>query len=327
MILNICESPQVAETLNIVIRIIDVLKVVVPIVLLFSLIFRFISVSTKNDQDALATLKKKAVPNIIAAVLIFVIPSVIGLIIDISFKESGYSDCMKGMTVEEIQQLYEAKASKLISKAEETLNISDYTNAMNYMQYIDNEDKKQEYEARLKTVKEKTDEHVAELIEQMRPYEGNPEIVELAKSYIKKDVGVDCSGFVKNKVLKPLGYLEDGVGGTSGYCDGKSRGSYGMYLRYKELDRIVWARPAGATTPSNSITTFPEDCAPGDLIFYSYGANNCVKHVAIYAGYENGAHMIIDSNQQDHVVRYRAIDKVYSTAMPLACTRPMKVGE
>ena len=327
MILGICNSPQVAEVLNIVIRIIDIIKIVVPIILLFSLMFKFISASTKNDQNALATLKKKAVPNIISAVLIFVIPSLIGLIVEVSFPESDYSVCLKDMTTEEIQQLYETKAEQLVSKAEETLNMSDYTNAMNYIENIKNDSKRELFEIRLRIVKQKIDERIASQLAEMQTYEGNPEIVELAKSYIKKNCGTDCSGFVKNKVLKPLGYLEDGVGGTSGYCDGKSRGSYGMYLKYKSMDRVVWTRPGGATTPSNSITNFPEDCAPGDLIFYSYGANDCVKHVAIYAGYENGAHMIIDSNQQDHIVRYRAIDKVYTTAMPLACTRPMKVGE
>ena len=100
-----------------------------------------------------------------------------------------------------------------------------------------------------------------------------------------------------------------------------------MYLKYKEKGRVVWERPAAATSLKTTVEYFPGDCKPGDIIFYSYGNNDCVKHVVVYTGYENGAHMIVDSNQQDHIVRYRAIDKVYHTAMPLACVRPISNGE
>ena len=65
MILSICDSPKVIEVMNIVNRIINIIKIVVPSILLFSLVFKFIQASTKNDNDALATIKKKAVPNII----------------------------------------------------------------------------------------------------------------------------------------------------------------------------------------------------------------------------------------------------------------------
>lgn len=323
MILSICDSPKVIEVMNIVNRIINIIKIVVPSILLFSLVFKFIQASTKNDNDALATIKKKAVPNIIASVLIYIIPTVVALIVQMSFPNSVYSKCLVEVSSEEIAIMYNNKAESLVSKVEETLNISDYISAKNYLVNVKSKVKREEFEKRLADVKEKIDGSREPEI----PYQGSSEIVETARSYVSKDCGTDCSGFVKKKVLQPLGYLEDGIGSTSGYCDGKSRGSYGMYKKYVSMGRIMWERPSNATTPTNSITTFPGNCMPGDLIFYSYGANDCVKHVVIYAGYENGAHMIIDSNQQDHIVRYRAIDKIYRTAMPLACARPMKVGE
>ncbi len=158
MILGICESPNVLEIMNIVVTIIKVIMVVVPIILLFSLIFKAAQAATKNDQDALATLKKKAVPNIVAAVLIILVPVLVSLIVTISFPESDYTKCIAGISRESIQEAYEDKAEKLVRTAEETLNINDYSAAMNYMPNVKDDDKRESYEKRLAEVKKLIDE-------------------------------------------------------------------------------------------------------------------------------------------------------------------------
>ena len=153
------------------------------------------------------------------------------------------------------------------------------------------------------------------------------EIVNLAKSYINQYVNKDCSGFVKSLVLKPLNYLNDGLGNVSKFCDGRSRGSYGMYNFYEQNKRIVWKRSPNSYNLNDVTKEFPNACEAGDVMFYTYGPNDCVKHVVIYTGYENGKFMIVDSNTDDETVRYRAIDKIYRTAMPYACARPLKNGQ
>ena len=155
MILGICESPNVLEVMNIVVIIIKVIITVVPIILLFSLIFKAISAITKNNQDALAELKKKAVPNIVAAVLIILIPTLVSLIVTISFPDSDYTKCIKDISQESIQKVYEDKAEKLVSQAEETLNINDYSAAMNYLSNVKDDDKRESYEERLEEAKSK----------------------------------------------------------------------------------------------------------------------------------------------------------------------------
>ncbi len=157
-ILSICESPSVLEIMNIVVTIIKVIMVVVPIILLFSLIFKAVSAVTKNDQDALATLKKKAVSNIVAAAAIFLVPVLVSLIVTISFPESDYNKCIKDISSVTIQEAYEDKAEKLVSRAEETLNINDYITAMNYMPNVKDDTKRESYEARLEVVRSKIDE-------------------------------------------------------------------------------------------------------------------------------------------------------------------------
>ena len=126
MRLSICESPNVLEIMNIVVTIIKVIMVVVP--------------------------------NIVAAVLIILVPVLVSLIVTISFPESDYAKCISDISSVTIQEAYEDKAESLVRKAEETLNINDYTNAMNYLSNVKDDAKRESYEERLAEVKRLIDE-------------------------------------------------------------------------------------------------------------------------------------------------------------------------
>lgn len=578
MILSICDNPDILKIMNLIILIINIIKVAVPIILILTLMIRFTSSVAKSNEDALESIKKSAPANIIAAVLIFLVPTFVSIVTKISFPNSDFVKCLSGASNETIAASYAEKAEKLVAKAELSLKINDYTAAMNYLKNLSNSGKKEELAKRLEAIREKLNvkpstptesgkyskvnysnfkwvyyeagtgpikdyysggipyairapenvsdlngvslpliiffhgageekkkisgnifikngvfqklitswnnyglqtipaimisphaygsfdyletnfETISALIEYAKdkynidmdrivlmghsmgaddtvsvpykfhtkynkdyfnayvmfsastklsasPYndsndikeyftgkkikgysennlcEGffnlinvpltvysgaghnkvpekaltedlnndgvsdimywlfgedakvktnssvtstNGELASEARKYVNQNVGLDCSGFVKNKVLKPLGYLQSEIANTSAQCDGRSRGSYGMYKKYLENGQMVWKRDSSAVTMSQALSSFPGNCAAGDIIFYSYGANDCVKHVAMYVGYENGNHMIIDSNMSDNTVRYRGIDKVYSTAMPLGCARARK---
>ena len=125
MILGICDTPKVLEVMNIVNIIITIIRIVVPILLLFSLTFKLIQAITKGNEDAIASIKKKAVPSIIAAALIFIVPVLVNLIVSVSFPNSEYTKCIANISFEKIEKIYTDKAEKLVSKAEETLNIND----------------------------------------------------------------------------------------------------------------------------------------------------------------------------------------------------------
>lgn len=129
IILGICNSTSVLEVLRIVKIIITIILIVVPIILLFSLIFKFIGAATKGDEDAIASIKKKAVPSIIAAALIFLVPTIINLIIQISFPNSEYTQCLENSSPEKLTQIYESNAKNGINKVKQTLSKTDYYNA------------------------------------------------------------------------------------------------------------------------------------------------------------------------------------------------------
>ena len=158
MILDICNDPSALKVFSIIKIIITIIMIVVPIILLFSLTFKLIQASTKGDEDAIASIKKKAVPNIIAAALIFLVPLLINLLLNITPDFTGYNACLTNATPEGIETAYESKIDASIGRAEETININDYNTAMKYLDKIDDEEKKEEYNKRLEEVYKKIEE-------------------------------------------------------------------------------------------------------------------------------------------------------------------------
>ena len=158
MIASICSEPAILEVMRIVNIIINIIRIVVPILLIFILIFKLIQGMTSGANDSLAKVKKSVPSNVIAAALIFFIPVLVRLIVRLTFPNTDYENCLKIVSKEEIQLSYEEKLNKLISSAENTLNINDYNNAINYLNHIKDNDKRKNYEQYLATIKEKIDE-------------------------------------------------------------------------------------------------------------------------------------------------------------------------
>ena len=106
----------------------------------------------------------------------------------------------------------------------------------------------------------------------------------------------------------------------SGYFDCSSftywvYAQLGIYLIY---DGINTASAQGRYIVENNLAVAYKDLAPGDLVFYSFGANNRymnIGHVGIYAG--NG--YIIDASFSKKKVVYRPI---YSINSIVLCGRP-----
>ncbi len=156
MILSICSNPEILEILAIVKIIMTIIFILVPIVLLFSLIFKFIGAALKSDNDAIATIKKRAVPSIIAAVLVFVVPTVVNLIVTITFPNSEYTECVNNTNSKSIDNLYYEAAVKSVEKVKKTLLKVDYYKAESRIKKVKS-DKKEELSNDLLSLKEYVD--------------------------------------------------------------------------------------------------------------------------------------------------------------------------
>ena len=155
MILNICDLPDVLKVMRIVNIVITIIKVVVPIMLIVSAMIDLVRAISDSELNKIT---KSMVNKVIAAVLVFLIPTFVKVIAGIAGNNSEYEACLGDITHETIIVAYTNQMENLTKKAEESLNISDYNTALSYLYNIENENERNQFEERLKKVKEKIEE-------------------------------------------------------------------------------------------------------------------------------------------------------------------------
>ncbi len=157
MILSICDDPKILEIMRIVNIAINIIRIVVPIILIFVLMIKLMGAVTKSDEDGLQKVMKTAPKNILAAALVFLVPFFVRMVVKITAPDSEYEKCISITSLEEIEEIYEQNMEELVSRAEETKTSSDYATAYDYLKYVKDEDKRQEYEERLEKVRSEID--------------------------------------------------------------------------------------------------------------------------------------------------------------------------
>ncbi len=143
MILNICDDPDTVSVLNTVVTVIKIIRIAVPILLILALMISFVRAIMNNDNDALEKAKKGAVSKIIAAVLIFLIPTFVNLITEIT-GATDYKECINLNTIVDVKPTYKEKGKELIEKYRDSEEDNDYYTARNYIYTIRYQDIKNE---------------------------------------------------------------------------------------------------------------------------------------------------------------------------------------
>ncbi len=155
MILSVCDLPEVLKVMRIINIVITIIKIVVPILLMVSAMIDLVRAVTNSELNKIT---KPMVAKVVAAVLIFLIPTFVGVIADIAGNDGEYEKCLGDITRETIRVAYANQEETLVAKAEETLNESDYNNALYYLNNITPESAREEFKSRLDTVKAKIEE-------------------------------------------------------------------------------------------------------------------------------------------------------------------------
>lgn len=152
MVLSVCSNPDLLSTMLIVNQVINLLKILVPIgLIIFSSIDLLKSVIA-TDQEGIAK-KKSAIPKrALAAVIIFLIPSLIDLVMVVANDTFEYNSCFTNATKETIKTAYINRADNAVAKAESTLNKIDYDNASLVVLKLEDSVVKENYKARLAVV-------------------------------------------------------------------------------------------------------------------------------------------------------------------------------
>ena len=145
-ILSICNEPSLMNVIRIVVLLINIIKIVIPIVLIVFLMIKIMSAVTKQDQEEVVKTIRSCVPNLIAAVLIFLIPTFVDIVARLSFPNSDYAKCISGISKETINQAYSNKMDELIKIAQASQSYSDYANAKLYLSNIKDAEERKKYE-------------------------------------------------------------------------------------------------------------------------------------------------------------------------------------
>ncbi len=152
MILSICENPHVLSVIRIIKIVIDLIKIIVPIALMISLMITFIGPITSNDKDALNKALKASVNKMIAALLVFLIPTFVSLIFSATGSDKkSFTACLNNATEQKIKEAYVEEARKYMNIANETQNRGDLIIANNKIQSLKEAEQK---EIMLKEIKE-----------------------------------------------------------------------------------------------------------------------------------------------------------------------------
>jgi hypothetical protein len=114
--------------------VITIIKIAVPIILILTVMINYMSAVKDNDSEALSKTNKLFVRKIIAAILIFLIPTFVKLLADISSNTVDYAQCISNATIEGINNAYRNMAQKYIEISKKSLTESDYKTAVNYIE-------------------------------------------------------------------------------------------------------------------------------------------------------------------------------------------------
>ena len=157
MILSICNNPDVLEIFRIIKIFILIIRIVVPILLILSVMIAYFKSVMSSDNDSLKLTNKSVISKIIAAILIFFIPTFVSILGNISSSDNAYKSCINMSTKEGISELRYDIAKKTVDRAYETINSSDYNIALSNVNKIKDPGIKASLEEKMKTIKEYLD--------------------------------------------------------------------------------------------------------------------------------------------------------------------------
>ena len=158
-ILTLCDSGDILKIFSYIKVVITIIKIVVPLILIVSMMIEGIRTVANKDVNVGDLLKKYNV-KIVAALLIFFIPTFVNIIANsVSADTSEIAKCSQNSTKQGIQAAYVNEATKLVALAKKTLSRGDYNAARTRVNKLDDGASKtklsKELDAILKEIEEK----------------------------------------------------------------------------------------------------------------------------------------------------------------------------
>ena len=158
MILKICDNVDVLRIIMFLKTFITIIKIAVPSILILSCMIEAIRAIISHDNDLISKLLNSWKTKIIAALLIFLIPTFVNILVNIGEADSNeLKKCFANSNSETIEVLTVELANKRLATLRQTLTNTDYSIAYSTIKKIKNETTKNQLLEKLKVLKHYVD--------------------------------------------------------------------------------------------------------------------------------------------------------------------------
>ncbi len=151
---NVCTMPEVMEVMLIINKVVDALKILVPIIILITGIYSFFKAVLADDDKQIKDAASLLIIKLLVGAMIFFIPIIVNSVSKIVAPNSNFTLCFMVKSKDEVYKAYASYAYKMVNKARGTLSKEDYENAVYYVSKMENGSSKTSYEEKLKDIKE-----------------------------------------------------------------------------------------------------------------------------------------------------------------------------
>ena len=162
MILSICDVPEVLKLIHLIKVLIKIIKIAVPIMLIISIMIDlFKNVVSADDLSKTGNI---IVKKIFAAVLVFLIPTFVGMIFSIIGATASYKPCFDMATSQNYTEKYDQHMLVLMKEARTNPSLETYGAASDYLSNIKDSTLKNKYKNELDIIKQQLDDNSRETI-------------------------------------------------------------------------------------------------------------------------------------------------------------------
>ena len=153
MILGVCDSSSTLESIRIVKILINIITTIVPIILIISLSITFTKgVTSKEGSNK--KIMDSAIKKMVAAVIIFMVPIVVGMIAKYTSEDFEYMRCIDKATLDGIQEAKVGEVTTLVVQAEKTYSKVDYDIALTALNNLNDSNEKNVLLQRMSKIKD-----------------------------------------------------------------------------------------------------------------------------------------------------------------------------
>jgi hypothetical protein len=222
VILSLCGTAEVLNVIRIIKIFITIIKIVVPILLVITAMTNYTKAVTTGD---LQKPNKALINQMLAAIIIFLVPTVVNVVINVAWADSEVNQCLRNATSENIANVRIENTNDLISKLEKNLNATNYNQALASAKKIEDAETKKE------------------MIEKIQSYEKyvniTKEIDELEQNYTKdqyKTLYSQVESIANDDIRESLLARIEEIGGkplnidSGEYSDSQSSLTYKVYV-------------------------------------------------------------------------------------------------